>query len=250
MEKSTTLLQTESIKNEVPRIFETAIGVFNMDPIAAIEAVKDLYQMPLRVRDNIFLESLETYLENLNEITLDDSDHMVNNLQKFSEVLAELTPNEEAHYIGDPDRVREYSKRVIKVLDDCASTQKAIYIANLSRALANRLIDKNSFFKLCKCVRTLTDEDLLLLKSSIPNGVIDYEVMVIDDFRSVGLMYEINGGFAYSKRAYDLVEYALDYERGVHTPDSFPSRLVTSVATKEDVERFLGIDLSKRETIS
>ena len=237
----TELFNSEAIQSEASSIFETAIGIMSMDPIAAIKAVKEINQMPIRVRDSIFLESLKMYLINLNKDKSDGSEHIVNNLQKFSEVLAEVTPNEDAQYIGNPDRMREYSKRIIKVLDDCGTIQKAIYIANLSRALANRLIDKNCFFKLCQCIRILTDEDLLLLKKYIPKDIINDDEMYIDDFRGVGLLYEVDGGFAYSKRAYDLVNYALDYENGICVPDSFPDRQVLSVASMEEAKSYIGI---------
>lgn len=237
----TELLNSEAIQSEASNILETAISIMSMDPTAAINAVKEIYQMPIRVRDSIFLESLKIFLINLNTDKSDGSEQIVNNLQKFSEVLAEVTPNEDAQYIGNPDRMREYSKRIIKVLDDCGTIQKAIYIANVSRALANRLIDKNCFFKLCQCIRILTDEDLLTLKNYIPKDIIDDDEMCIDDFRGVGLLYEVDGGFAYSKRAYDLVNYALDYEKGVRVPDSFPNRQVLSVASTEEAKSYLGI---------
>ena len=43
-------------------------------------------------------------------------------------------------------------------------------------------------------------------------------------------MYEVEGGFSYSQRAFKLLEHALDYEGKVSIPEKF------TVATNDDIE--------------
>ncbi|WP_342992848.1 hypothetical protein [Blautia sp. 2227st1_G12_2227SCRN_220401] len=49
-------------------------------------------------------------------------------------------------------------------------------------------------------------------------------------------MYEVEGGFSYSQRAFKLLEHALDYEGKVSIPEKFPERNVFTVATNDDIE--------------
>lgn len=150
--------------------------------------------------------------------------------------LAEVSPNDEANYAGDPDKLHEYSKRIVKLIDDCGTIQKAVYLANISRAFAQHEIDKRLFFKLGQCIRMLTEEDLLFLRENIKEGTISGENDYIDDFMGLGLMYNVDGGFHYSLRAFRLLEHALNYEGKVRIPDKFPERNVLMVATDDDIE--------------
>ena len=52
-------------------------------------------------------------------------------------------------------------------------------------------------------------------------------------------MYEVEGGFSYSQRAFKLLEHALDYEGKVSIPEKFPERNVFTVATNDDIEALL-----------
>ena len=50
----------------------------------------------------------------------------------------------------------------------------------------------------------LTEEDLMLLKMNITEGTVSGAGDYVDDFRGQRLMYEVDAGFAYSKRACQL----------------------------------------------
>lgn len=63
----------------------------------------------------------------------------------------------------------------------------------------------------------------------------------MDDFRGQGLMYEVDGGFAYSKRAFQLLKYALEYEGTVCIPDKFPERNVVTVMTDDELDEMLNV---------
>ena len=154
--------------------------------------------------------------------------------------LAEVSPNDEADYAGDPNRLHEYSKRIVKLIDDCGTIQKAVYLANISRAFAKHEIDKRLFFKLGQCIRMLTEEDLLFLQENVKEGTIGGNGDYVDDFRGLGLMYEVDAGFAYSKKAFQLLKYALNYEGGMNIPEKFPERNVITTATEDEIKEMMG----------
>ncbi len=199
-----------------------------MDPIAVIKWAKKMKDFPSTVRNGIFYECLEAYILNLNDFDSERKVFIENNLQKMAVSLAETSPNEKSRYEGDADRLHEYSKRVVRLIDDCGTIQKAVYLANISRAFVKHELDKRGFFKLGQCIRMLTEEDLLFLKDSIREGTIR-DIEYVDDFRGLGLMYEVNGGFAYSLKAFQLLKYALDYEGNVHIPEQFSKRSMLSL---------------------
>lgn len=141
--------------------------------------------------------------------------------------MAKASPNYESGYEGNSKQLREYAVRIDKMIDDCGTIQKSEYLVNLTRAIINGLIDTNKYFKLCNCVLNLTEEDLLFLQNDIGEKVINDDKEYIDDFRSVGILYEVNGGYAYSRRAYDLKQYALlyNYDENINRPAIFLARV-------------------------
>ena len=216
--------------------YHNILDVFSLDPVVALDLVKGVKKLPSTIRDGIFFECFEAYILNLNEYDQEKKAFVEDNLKKMAISLAEVSPNDKADYEGDPDKLHEYSKRIVKLIDDCGTIQKAVYLANISRAFAKHEIDKRLFFKLAQCIRMLTEEDLLFLRENVKEGIISGEGDYVDDFRGLGLMYEVEGGFSYSQRAFKLLEHALDYEGKVSIPEKFPERNVFTVATNDDIE--------------
>lgn len=85
----------------------------------------------------------------------------------------------------------------------------------------------------------LTEEDLLFLKNSVTETTVSEFGDYVDDFRGQGLMYEVDVGFAHSKRAFQLLKFALDYEGTVRIPEKFPERNVMAVMTDYDIDEIL-----------
>ncbi len=167
------------------------------------------------------------------------------NKRKLAELLAEDTPNLEAGYMGNLNMLRENSKRIVKLIDDAGTIQKSIYYANLTRATLNDCIDRNKFFKLCNCVRILTEEDLSFLANDVQKtgtSTIEGDKEFIDDFRAVGLLIEVEGGFAYTLRAFELLKYCLAYEGTVSIPGDIQRRMVMSAMKLEDIEKAVSGD--------
>lgn len=227
--------------------YHNILDVFSLDPVATLDLIKDVKNLPSTIRDGIFFECLEAYILNLNKYDQKKKAFVEDNLKNMAVSLAEASPNDEADYVGNPDKLHEYSKRIVKLIDDCGTIQKAVYLANISRSFAKHEIDKRLFFKLGQCIRMLTEEDLLFLRENIKEGTISGESDYIDDFRGLGLMYEVDGGFHYSQRAYKLLEHALDYEGKVNVPEKFPGRNVYTLAADDDIDAIINGTFDKED---
>lgn len=205
-------------------ILKDAIGVFMHDPNAALSLAEDLKSFPSTIRDGIFWECLETFILCTYSFNEETNQFEAKNLQSLAIALSDASPNADAGYQGDPEKLTEYAKRLIKLIDDCGTKQKAYYLACIARALLSKQIDTRKFFQLSRCIRNLTEEDLLFLSRQIEQGNISRDEDYIDDYRALGLLYETDEGFSYSKRAFELKKYALCYETHVEIPDSFPPK--------------------------
>lgn len=82
----------------------------------------------------------------------------------------------------------------------------------------------------------LTEEDLMLLKMNVTEGTVSGAGDYVDDFRGQRLMYEVDAGFVYSKRAFQLLRYALDYEGNVRIPEKFPERNVMTAMIDDEID--------------
>ncbi len=218
-----------TVKEVAADLFEKAIGAFLLDdPKDAKDLAVQLLHLPSAIRDDIYWENFYAYL--INVYDFDDEGHARKTFKlKLAELLAEQAPNVEAGYGGYTDKLRENVKRLIKLIDDAGTEQKVIYYANLTRAALNENIDRKRFFKLCNCVRNLTEEDLLFLIEDIQKintSTINEDRDNIDDFRAVGLLKEVEGGFSYSLRAFELLKYGLMYEKEISIPEDVQSRMM------------------------
>lgn len=172
---------------------ELTSTIVNGDMLELQKLIKNILESPYFIREQIFWQNFIEYLDNA---CADEKE-----LRKLSSIIAEN---------GNSS---ENAKRIIKIIDDVGTKKKAVYIANLTRACCMKNISLGQFFKLSQCVTKLLDEDLDFLKNSIEEGtMLKRDEEYIDDFRSCGLLDERAGGFIYTKRAYDLKKYSLEYE--------------------------------------
>ena len=59
---------------------------------------------------------------------------------------------------------------------------------------------------------------------------------LIDDFRAVGLMKEVNEGFSYSKRAFELLKYGLKYEENIQIPNDIQDRMMIGSISSKSID--------------
>ena len=238
------ILGSNVVQEHGDEVLESVIGLLSRDPIAILSSLVKLRKLTLTIRDAIFLENFQNYLIRLYDI--DDAGSINNKCnEKFASLLAEQSPNEEAGYEGDPDRLHENAKRIVKLIDDASTIQKSIYYANLTRAAIDGYINRAQFFKLCNCVRNLTDEDLEYLAIDIQKrwtSTITEDNGLIDDFRAVGLMKEVNEGFSYSKRAFELLKYGLKYEENIQIPNDIQDRMVIGSISEKSIDDLFHVE--------
>ena len=234
------ILMSDTSREYSTELAKNAISALMLDPVAAWDLIGNIKNGPSIVRDGIFMECFQVFLLNSCEYDTDRQEFVENNLDSFVVALAEVSPNLASNYQGNEEQLNEYAKRLIKLIDDCGTIQKSYYIACLARAVRAKVIDVNKFFKLCHCIRSLTEEDLLFLRIHITTDIISDDEEYIDDYRSLGLMKDVDGGFSYTKRAFELKKYALEYEGQVKIPDSFPERfkpITTEAISKDDIDK-------------
>lgn len=225
-------------------VLESVIGLLSRDPITILSSLVNLRKLTLTIRDAIFLENFQNYLIRLYDI--DDTGSINNKCnEEFARLLAELSPNEEAGYEGNPDRLHENAKRIVKLIDDAGTVQKSIYYANLTRAAIGGYIDRAQLFKLCNCIKNLTDEDLVYLAEDIQKrgtSTITEDTALIDDYRAVGLLKEVNEGFSYSRRAFELLKYGLKYEDNIQIPNDIQDRMMIGTISSKSIEELFSVE--------
>ena len=231
-------LRSEAAKKSVSEVLRDLISALLGDPIAAMDFIHEARALPSTIKDGIFLECFEVFLSNAYDYDANKKQFVDKNLDSFVIELARANSNKEEVYKGDLEKLNEYAKRIIKIIDDCGTRQKAYYISCLARAVRAGQIDRNKFFKFCYCIRSLTEEDIIFLKNDISDKLIETDEEYIDDFRSLGLLKDVDGGFVYSKRAYELNKYAISYDEEIQVPNVIQERAMPQhleIASEEDI---------------
>ena len=78
--------------------------------------------------------------------------------------------------------------------------------------------------------------DLIYISENVEKVMIDSDNIHIDDFLANGLIYSIDGGFAYTDKSYDLVEYGIQRGHNVRRPRKKPERQILAITTDEEIE--------------
>lgn len=199
-------------KEDTKRLLDKAIDILDIRPLKIVDFLNEIGKQITGINDSLFWNGFQEYILSLLEYNSCGGNYKEENLRKFKEALAEATPNLAANYYGNQERLREYYIRIIKIINECSTETKAVYLANLSRAFSDRMFGVNDYFKLSRCIQYLTEEDLLFLKNKITEEVVNEEGDYYEDFQSQGLMSLRAGGYIYTMRAFMLRNYSLAYE--------------------------------------
>ena len=103
--------------------------------------------------------------------------------------------------------------------------------------MINNDIDFDDYFRLIKAVENLVYADLIYLSNNVEKIRIDLKDAHIDDFLSNGLIYSIDGGYAYSDKAYNLVEYGIRRGDKIRRPEMAPGRQIFSVMQDDEMDK-------------
>lgn len=132
----------------------------------------------------------------------------------------------------------ENATSIVYTINRIDDPRKAKYISWLTLSVIDNDMEFDKYFRLVKAVENFVYADLVYLSENVENVTIDSNNSHIDDFLANGMIYRIDGGFAYTDKAYDLVEYGIMRGHSVRGPEEKPERQILEMATDEDVIDF------------
>ena len=132
----------------------------------------------------------------------------------------------------------ENATSIVYTINRIDDPRKAKYISWLTLSVIDNDMEFDKYFRLVKAVENFVYADLVYLSENVENVTIDSNNSHIDDFMANGMIYRIDGGFAYTDKAYDLVEYGIMRGHSVRRPEEKPERQILEMATDEDVIDF------------
>lgn len=136
---------------------------------------------------------------------------------------------------------KENVTSIVYTVNRIDDPRKAKYISWLTLSVIDNDMDFDKYFRLVKAIENFVYADLVYLSENVENVTIDSNNSHIDDFLANGMIYRIDGGFAYTDKAYDLVEYGIKRGHSVRRPEEKPERQIIEMATDEDAIDFTGM---------
>lgn len=223
--------------HEVSNLITAIANLLGCSAAEKGKSLLNLLSSPRTFHEAILFDNFKLFLTAAGESKFD-----LSLLTKLGNKLAEISPNDEAKYTGDEILLSTYAKKIIKIIWECDSEEKAKYSANLTRALINGYITKEQYFKLTRCVTALTEGDLQIIGHEAKERKVITEQDYIEEFTGLGLLYPVVGGSCYSNKALLLRNYAIQYEyscKSMMSSESIPrfKNDNLEIATEEDIER-------------
>ena len=150
------------------------------------------------------------------KLFFDEGNFNPDQLRKFSEKLEEQGNKE------------HYAMMILAAIDSIESAQKARCIANLTQSVIHGQIDTRKYLRLLHTLKLLIEEDIKYLDRNIQGGTL-IEIEHLDDYLVYGILRQVDGGYAYTERAHDLVEHGIKRGHSYHRPSSIPQREIISI---------------------
>lgn len=161
-----------------------------------------------RVSDTVFIYNFDMFIRCGN--------FDMSQLRRFSEVLEEQ------------GNKKSYAITIIKAIDDLDSEEKARCLANLTQSVINSQISVEKYLRLVHLLRHIIEIDLKFLSENICKGLfINNEY--IDEYIISGIIREADGGYVYTEKAWDLVEYGILRGHDIKRPSNIEKRAVYSI---------------------
>lgn len=153
-----------------------------------------------------------------------------NNFQMFIKegsfdvaILRKLSEKLEEH-----GNKKDYGIAIIKAIDDVESNQKARCLANLTQSVINSEITVENYFRLIHTSKQLIREDIEFLSKKITKETF-LENEHLDDYLVNGLIRQVDGGYVYTDRAWDIVEFGISRGHKIDRPKRIKEREVYSI---------------------
>lgn len=198
----------ESILPDGDNIIEILVGFITKDPVVFIKEIKRMISMPTSVKDALFWNNFLNFLS--------EGKFSYEMLHKLSEKLEEEEDS------------RSSAIKIVESISKIDEPIKARYIANLTQSFINGQIDKLNYFRLVNTINSLIGDDLRYIADNVEYSGTIISDLHIDDFVSTGIMRNIEGGYCYTERAYDLVEFGINKGHNIKRPGHIPERMIIS----------------------
>lgn len=198
----------EQLKPIGRNTLECIIGFIQGDPISIASCLAKINSETGRISDTIFWDNFKKFLQY--------GDFSIDKLRKLSEKLEEY---------GDKN---DMAIRIIKMIDDIDSEEIARCLANLSQSVINEEITVNNYFRLIRTLRMLVPEDLAYMGQNVRKETFT-ESPYLDDYIVSGIIREVDGGYVYTERAWELLKYGISRGHGIEIPDKIKERPITSL---------------------
>lgn len=195
----------EVLKENKSTILDLIIDVLFGGPSDKLKLLGDIMLKDGRISDLIFWNNFQMFLKEGNfDVTI---------LRRLSERLEEH------------GNKKGYGIAIIKAIDDVESDEKARCLANLTQSLINGKMTVEDYFRVIHTFKQLIREDLEFLSKDITKETfLDNEHL--DDYLVNGLIRQVNGGYVYTERAWDIVEHGICKGHNMNRPDKIKEREV------------------------
>ena len=196
-------IDKEHIGNALEIVIDALCG-------GASDRLKQLYKLLCEQHSICDMRFLHNYYLFLNEGKFNPKQ-----LRRFSERLEEQGNKE------------DYAMMILGVIDSIDSKYKARCIANLTQSVVNDEIDVKKYLRLIHTLKSLIEEDLTYLDRNIQGGTVT-NIENLDDYLTYGILRPVNGGYAYTERAHDMVQFGIKRGHDYRRPSSIPQRDIFS----------------------
>lgn len=202
----------EVLKENKSTILDLIIDVLFGGSSDKLKLLGDIMLKEGRISDLIFWNNFQMFLKEGNfDVTI---------LRRLSERLEEY------------GNKKGYGIAIIKAIDDVESDEKARCLANLTQSVINSEITVENYFRIIHTSKQLIREDLDFLSSNITKEtLLDNEHL--DDYLVNGLIREVDGGYVYTERAWDIVEHGICRGHEVDRPNKIKERTVYSLGISD-----------------
>lgn len=204
---------TELRNNTKGTLLEALINCFVQNPVDFGKNVVELMHQTKSIPDMILWNNLYLFLQ--------EGNFDYDLLRKLAAKLEES------------GNKQENAACIVYTVNRIDDPRKARFISWLTLSVINEKLDFDNYFRLIKAIENLVYNDLLYLSENVEKVKMDPDNSHIDDFLANGLIYSIDGGFAYADKSYDLVEYGIRKGHSIRRPKKNPVRQILDMATDD-----------------
>ena len=127
---------------------------------------------------------------------------------------------------------KSHALMIIKTIDDIESEEKARCLANLTQSVINGDIIVSSYLRLIHTCKLLIAEDFNYISDNI-SGETLLDDEHLDDFITAGITRAVDGGYVYTERAHDLMEFGIARGHDYKRPQQIKKRTVFGIGISD-----------------